>query len=474
MHRVLAAGSLPSGDDLVLRCYLSADFREGVQAFLGEAQAPLAGVAGVAWQPTAGDAVRLSRVKALLRFTSPSSTRCARPGERPFGPARVRRWPPRPRSRSARWRPPAWPGRSGRPAPPALPGPARRPGPGARRPGQVVLRSAPPATPPPGLPALAWRGPPSPPPPPPGADHDHPYALPGRDVDQPSKSCPPPTPRPAPGAGIEGVEVDLRVAERTPARRTAPGSPVAVIPTCPARASALPPAGRPPPAPAPAPRSAPALQRPPRSAPRLRPPAPSTMRLCSRSRSTRSRSQGGSEAAATVHRPLDPPPWGQPPGRGAASSPPPPRPPAPISPAPPQVLLGAPVAVAGPCRVSTRRPRARSTAELGPRIAHHGPPTAPQPIPGPGLPGPSAPAPAAPCFPPFLRVATPASTTGSTTCEGCSPVQVHLLLRHLPCVRPGPAPGVGIDVEAGKLLLLTSSRMRCPARKTLDVGRARR
>ena len=34
MHRVLAAGSLPSGDDLVLRCYLSADFREGVQAFL--------------------------------------------------------------------------------------------------------------------------------------------------------------------------------------------------------------------------------------------------------------------------------------------------------------------------------------------------------------------------------------------------------------------------------------------------------
>ena len=34
VHRVLAAGSLPSGDDLVLRCYLSADFREGVQAFL--------------------------------------------------------------------------------------------------------------------------------------------------------------------------------------------------------------------------------------------------------------------------------------------------------------------------------------------------------------------------------------------------------------------------------------------------------
>jgi enoyl-CoA hydratase len=34
VRRLLTAGPLPAGDDLVLRCYLSADFREGVRAFL--------------------------------------------------------------------------------------------------------------------------------------------------------------------------------------------------------------------------------------------------------------------------------------------------------------------------------------------------------------------------------------------------------------------------------------------------------
>ncbi|HVG97567.1 MAG TPA: enoyl-CoA hydratase/isomerase family protein [Chloroflexota bacterium] len=34
VRRLLSAASLPPGDDLVLRCYLSEDFREGVRAFL--------------------------------------------------------------------------------------------------------------------------------------------------------------------------------------------------------------------------------------------------------------------------------------------------------------------------------------------------------------------------------------------------------------------------------------------------------
>jgi enoyl-CoA hydratase/carnithine racemase len=34
VRRLLTAGDVPAGDDLVLRCYLSEDFREGVRAFL--------------------------------------------------------------------------------------------------------------------------------------------------------------------------------------------------------------------------------------------------------------------------------------------------------------------------------------------------------------------------------------------------------------------------------------------------------
>jgi enoyl-CoA hydratase len=34
VRRILTAGDVPAGDDLVLRCYLSEDFREGVRAFL--------------------------------------------------------------------------------------------------------------------------------------------------------------------------------------------------------------------------------------------------------------------------------------------------------------------------------------------------------------------------------------------------------------------------------------------------------
>ncbi|KQU50628.1 enoyl-CoA hydratase [Bosea sp. Leaf344] len=36
LHRLAHAGPLPAGDDLVVMCYMSADFREGMEAFLGK------------------------------------------------------------------------------------------------------------------------------------------------------------------------------------------------------------------------------------------------------------------------------------------------------------------------------------------------------------------------------------------------------------------------------------------------------
>lgn len=36
LHRLAHAGPLPKGDDLVVMCYMSADFREGMEAFLGK------------------------------------------------------------------------------------------------------------------------------------------------------------------------------------------------------------------------------------------------------------------------------------------------------------------------------------------------------------------------------------------------------------------------------------------------------